>query len=191
MKNDKKIFRKLRHQRKILNQGFSRSDGLYDIESIIIDTKSYDIPRKNRNPLTAGQPLHEMIVKLTIDMNLKIISAEARTESAPYKICKQANSNIKNLIGETIGPGWRKKVHSSIGGTNGCTHVRELLISMATVAFQTLYGERSRLKREAISKGLKDPFPEKAGVSPLLNSCFAFDEKSEVTKDLWPDYWVE
>ena len=56
--------------------------------SIIIDTKSYDIPRKNRNPLTAGQPLHEMIVKLTIDMNLKIISAEARTESAPYKICK-------------------------------------------------------------------------------------------------------
>ena len=62
---------------------------------------------------------------------------------------------------------------------------------MATVAFQTLYGERSRLKREAISKGLKDPFPEKAGVSPLLNSCFAFDEKSEVTKDLWPDYWVE
>ena len=77
MKNDKRVFRKLRHQRKILNQGFSRSDGLYDIESIIIDTKSYDIPRKNRNPLTAGHPLHEMIVKLTIDMNLKIISAEA------------------------------------------------------------------------------------------------------------------
>ena len=36
MKNDKRVFRKLRHQRKILNQGFSRSDGLYDIESIII-----------------------------------------------------------------------------------------------------------------------------------------------------------
>ena len=191
MKNDQKFFRSLLHQRQILSQGFSRNDGLYDIESRIVDIKSYEIPRNKRKSLPAGKPLHEMIVKLTVDMDLKIIFAEAITEASPYEICKNANTNLNKLIGETISPGWRKKVHSIIGGTNGCTHVRELLISVATVAFQTLYGERSRLKREAISKGLKDPFPEKAGVSPLLNSCFAFDEKSEVTKDLWPDYWIE
>ena len=140
--------RQLLHSRTVFSQGFLRKDGLIDIVGIITDTKSYDIPKSNGTILNSGEPLHEMKVTLTINMEMKVIDANAETYSAPYKICKEANFKTSGLIGETVGPGWKVKVNTIIGGSNGCTHVRELLISMATVAYQTIYGEKSRLTRD-------------------------------------------
>jgi len=181
--------RKLLHSRNVFSQGFLRNDGLIDIEGTIKDTKSYNISKSNGTILYSGEPLHKMKVFLTISMEMKIIDANAETHSAPYKICKEANFKTNELIGETIGPGWKAKVNSIIGGGSGCTHVRELLVSMATVAYQTIYGEKSRLAREAKQKGIKNPFPNNPSKPPLLNTCYAFDETSEVTKEQWPKYW--
>ena len=181
--------RKLLHSRTVFSQGFLRKDGLIDIVGSIKDTKSYDIPKSNGTILNSGEPLHEMKVTLTINMEMKIINANAETYSAPYKICKEANFKTNGLIGETVGPGWKAKVNTIIGGSNGCTHVRELLVSMATVAYQTIYGEKSRLTREAKQKGIKNPFPNNPSKPTLLNTCYAFDETSEVTKKQWPKYW--
>ena len=36
------------------------------------------------------------------------------------------------------GGGWRRAVNEAVGGTKGCTHLKELLMPAATVAFQTL-----------------------------------------------------
>ena len=67
--------------------------------------------------------------------------------------------------------------------------MRELLISMATVSFQTVYGEKSKRTREAINNGKKDPYPGDISRPSLLNTCYAFDERSEVTKKQWPEHW--
>jgi hypothetical protein len=37
-----------------------------------------------------------------------------------------------------MGPGWRQAIDRTIGGVQGCTHLRELLFNMATAAFQTI-----------------------------------------------------
>ena len=183
------ISRSLLHSRTIFSEGYLREDGLFDIESIIKDTKSYDIPRTNGNVLKKGAPLHEMHIILTINLEMKIIDISAKTISAPYKICSDANFKIKSLIGETIGPGWKNKINKHLGNIEGCTHVRELLVSMATVSFQTVYGEKSKRTREAISNGKKDPYPRDISRPSLLNTCYAFDERSEVTKKQWPEHW--
>ena len=129
------------------------------------------------------------MVKITLDINLTIIDVSAETLSAPYDICTGANFKIKNLIGEQIGPGWKNRVNKVIGNNEGCTHVREFLVSMATVSFQTIYVERSRLSREAFRNNKPNPFPKKDRKPSLLNTCFAFDERSEVTQKLWPNYF--
>tara|TARA_B100001121_G_scaffold291061_1_gene291476 strand:- start:38 stop:247 length:210 start_codon:yes stop_codon:yes gene_type:complete len=59
------------------------------------------------------------------------------------------------------------KVNKITGNSEGCTHVRELLVSLATVAFQTIHGEKSRQTREALSKKKTNPFSEKK-----WNACF-------------------
>ena len=183
--------RRLCHTRKVFCDGFIREDGFYEIEGRMVDTKSHDIPQKNDKILFKGEALHDMYVLLVINENMVVQSSVAVTNSAPYEICKNANFKIENLNGLKIGTGWRKKITSSIGGCNGCTHIRELLMSMATVAFQTVNGEKTRLRRVAKNKGRSDPLPVDNSSPPLLNSCFAFDESSEVTKDLWPEYWVK
>ena len=186
---EKTISRSLLHSRNISSEGYVRKDGLFDIESTIKDTKSYDIPRTDGSYLKKGDPLHEMHIILTINLEMKIIDISAKTASAPYKICSNANFKIKSLIGETIGPGWKNKINKYIGDVEGCTHVRELLVSMATVSFQTVYGEKSKRTREAINNGKKDPYPSDISRPTLLNTCYAFDERSEVTKKQWPKHW--
>ncbi len=191
MTNESKNYfkRTLLHSRNVYSNGYLRHDGFFEIEGTIVDKKSYDIPKSDGTVLSEGEPLHKMIVKLTLDINMKIIDVSAETISAPYEICNGANFKIKNLIGEKIGPGWKNRVNKIIGKNNGCTHVRELLVSMATVAFQTIYGEKSRQTREAIKIKKTNPFPAPSGKPALLNTCFAFDERSEVTKQQWPNYF--
>ena len=191
MNINKKIDRKLCHTREVFSQGYRRIDGLYDIESVLTDTKSYSFQKFDGSKLLSGEPLHKMKICLTIDINLKIHNIHAETKESPYKICKSANFKIESLIGETISHGWKNKINSLIGRSNGCTHIRELMASMATVAFQTIFGEKSRIARSALREGKPNPFPEKKGPPDLLDSCYAYGKSSEITKKIWPDHWVK
>ena len=190
-KNKDANYRSLLHSRNIFSKGYLRNDGFFEIESIIKDIKSYDIPKSDGSVLTTGSPLHEMHVILKINIELKILDISAKTISAPYKICSGANFKIKSLIGETIGPGWKNKINKLIGNIDGCTHIRELLVSMATVSFQTIYGEKARRKREAVKNDSINPDTNNNTKPFLLNTCYAFDETSEVVKQEWPKYFKE
>ena len=181
--------RSLLHSRNVFSQGYLRKDGFFEIESIIKDIKSYDIPKSDGSVLITGEPLHEMHVILKINMEFKILDISAKTISAPYELCSDANFKIKSLIGETIGPGWKNKINKLIGNTDGCTHVRELLVSMATVSFQTVYGEKTRRTREKVKSDSKNRDTNNNTKPFLLNTCYAFDEKSNVVKKEWPKYF--
>lgn len=154
------------HERTINLKGYARSDGLMDIEGEIIDTKGYDFPNRERGVIVAGEALHHMKVKITIDDNLTIQAAEAETRAGPYAICPSATLGFGALVGLQIGRGWRAKVRQAIGGITGCTHITELMGPIATVAMQTYFGEQARKKRAA---GL--PNEEANDVSSLADSC--------------------
>ena len=98
----------LLHKREVSSKGYIRSDRMFDIEGNITDKKSYDIPKSDGTILKEGDPLHKMVVKITLDINMTIIDVSAETLSAPYDICTGANFKIENLIGEEIGP-WMEK----------------------------------------------------------------------------------
>ena len=168
------------HHRKIDFRGYRRADGLWDIEGHLVDTKSYPFKNLYRGEIKPGEALHNMRIRLTIDDSFLIHDAEAVTDNGPFEVCPAITPNFKKMIGVTIAAGWRREIRSRLGGTEGCTHLVELLTGMATVAFQTLY--------PTLSKRNKDkPVTKKPR---LIDSCHAFRSDGEVVKASWPDYYT-
>ena len=163
--------RKAVHKRQINCNGFVRSDGLYDIEAELTDHKTYAFPSDFRGTVTPDLPVHHMILRVTINKELVIQHAEAITITGPYAICPTANEVFHNLVGLQIGPGWRRKVQAAVGGRHGCTHITELLGPVATIAYQTLYGEEARQNRQLGPMTDRD---KQASRTQLANSCVGY-----------------
>jgi hypothetical protein len=163
------------HKRQINCNGFVRADGLYDIEAELTDHKTYDFPSDFRGTVTPDLAVHHMVLRITIDRDRVIQHAEAITITGPYAICPTANAVFDNLVGLQIGPGWRRKVQAAIGGRHGCTHITELLGPVATIAYQTLYGEEARQKRQSGTLSDQD---KQVSRSQLANSCVGYADDS-------------
>ena len=159
------------HKRQINCNGFVRKDGLYDIEAELTDHKTYPFPSDFRGIVTPDLPVHHMILRVTINKERMIQHAEAITVTGPYAICPTANEVFQNLIGLQIGPGWRRKVQAAIGGRHGCTHITEMLGPVATIAYQTLYGEEARQNRKL---GPMTDREKQASRTQLANSCVGY-----------------
>ncbi len=122
------------------------------IEARLTDTKSYGFATDDRPWIDPGEPLHGMSMRMTVDEDMTIVGFEASTDYSPYRICPEIAPNYAKLVGIRIGRGFMRAVAERVGGTHGCTHLRELLQPMATVAFQTLYPVRARRDREAAGR---------------------------------------
>ena len=175
--------REHRHTRQIECRGYRREDGLWDIEGHLTDVKSYAFDNAFRGRVEAGVPVHDMWVRLTVDAALKVHAAEAETIAGPYRICPQAAPAVEQLAGLTIGPGWRGKVRRRIGGTNGCTHIVEMLQPLATVAFQTVFADRRKWSDEAKQWG-------KSEKPPHIDSCYALRSDGEAVREHYPIWYT-
>lgn len=171
------------HNRDILMRGYQRADGLFDIEAQLTDTKSYSFDNQSRGTVPPGEPLHGMWVRLTVGEDMVIRSCEAITDFAPYAVCPQAAPNFAALAGVSIGIGFNRAVKERVGGVLGCTHLREVLAQMATVAFQTIgpmRWRRQQAEREAaIASGERLP-PFKRSLP--IGSCLAYAPDGEVVR---------
>jgi hypothetical protein len=190
--------RELLHSRDIVLRGFRRADGLYDIEAQLTDTKSHGSASHDRGYIAAGEPIHGMWLRLTLDEERCIVACEAASDHTPYTVCPAAAPNFARLAGLRIRPGFLREAAKRVGGTIGCTHLRELLQQVATTAYQTIDSERAR--REAARAGEVDPpgsdrpdvrVAEKMGGPPtILNTCIAYGSDSPVVQRRWPQLYT-
>ncbi len=126
------------HTREVRIEGFQCSDGLWDIEWRLSDVKDHDFEHV-AGVRPAGRPIHELWLRIAVDEHLCIHEAEARMEGVPFPgTCDEVADRYARLVGLSIGPGFRRRASELVGGTAGCTHVTELLWSVATAAYQTL-----------------------------------------------------
>jgi len=173
------------HLRNIECHGYRRSDGLFDIEGRVTDSKTYDFPNDFRGHIKAGENIHDMSLRLTLNQDLVIHEVEADFESHPYRICPDIAPAFHVLKGLKIGPGWIRKARSLLGKTKGCTHLVELLGPLATVAFQTIVSIRQRQEKEPTTRAGAKP-----GRPPQLDSCHAYASDSEVVRKHWPNFYT-
>lgn len=172
--------RKHIHTRSIDCNGYQRDDGLWDIEGRLLDTKSYSFENADRGGINAGEPIHSMAVRLTLDDDLVVQSAEALTEAGPFSLCGDITDVFDKLVGLKIGRGWRKAVQEVMGRTAGCTHLTDMILGpMAVTAFQTV--APARKSRETSGK---------KGRPGTLDTCHALASDSPTVARIWPDYYT-
>lgn len=175
------------HTRRILCEGFQRDDGMWDIEASIVDTKTYEVEEPFRGVRAPGTHVHDMQVRLTIDDDMVVHAIEVVSNEAPYDPCFTVAPSFQGLVGAKIGAGWRRAVNEAVGGTKGCTHIKELLFPMATVAYQTL-GSWPKRRKDGSTRLLQLETDPEASAKPLyfLNGCRAWATDGPVVERLYP-----
>jgi hypothetical protein len=169
------------HIRRIECQGFQREDGLWDIEAHMTDVKTHAHSRRDGGiARAAGEPVHDMWLRVTIDLDFVIHDCEAVTAQGPYRTCGAITPNFKALIGVKIGPGWRRKTLELLGGTRGCTHLVELLGPLATTAYQST--GRARAERDKLAPSGKKPYQ--------IDSCHIYNSDGPAVLERWPQWYT-
>lgn len=170
------VERELTHTRRVRYEAYKRSDGLWDIEGHLLDTKNHDF-RLKTGVRRAGQAIHDMWIRVTIDRNFNILDAVAATDAVPYPGgCDRVPPVYRQLIGLNLIRGFRKKTWEILGGVKGCTHITEMLAGLPTAAIQSFAGEMPE-EREDGGK----PFQ--------LDQCQALETGSETVRRWYPKWY--
>ena len=192
------------HTRTVTCQGFLRHDGLWDVEGRIVDVKTYPFENEWRGRVETGTPVHEMWIRLTIDDRMEVREVAAATDHSPFQVCPDILPNFQRLVGVKIGHGFTREVRARLGGTQGCTHIVEMLQQVATVAFQTTVSERARTLRKqqkaaAPAEATADPAQtvdaaktaDKPKRRPIVvDTCHAWKGDGPLVQRYLPDFFT-
>jgi hypothetical protein len=170
------VERELTHTRRVRYEGYKRADGRWDIEAHLTDVKNHDFHLRT-GVRRAGQPIHDMWLRLTIDRGFNVVDALASSDAVPYPGgCENAAPVYRNLIGLCLLKDFRRQVFELLGRTKGCTHLTEMLAGMPTAAIQTFAGEM----KEDRGDGTR-PFQ--------LDQCLALETSAETVRKWYPKWY--
>lgn len=171
------------HDRRITLQGYRRADGLWDIDGELLDVKNYDYRSSENAERHAGEPLHHMKIRLTVDATMTVRAIAVAMAATPFPECHAGAAPLQALVGASLARGWRKAIDAAAGGIAGCTHLRELLPAMATAAFQTITHDLATQKR------LRGEDPLAGGRPPAsFGQCIAWDFDGPVVRRVAPKF---
>jgi hypothetical protein len=169
------VERELTHTRRVRYEGYKRADGLWDIEAHLTDIKNHDFNLKT-GVRRAGQPVHSMWIRITIDRRMHIVAAAASSDAVPYPGgCETIAPAYGKLVGLSLLKDFRKKARELLGGVKGCTHLTEMLGGLPTAAIQTFAGE---IPEDRADGG--KPFQ--------LDQCHALETSSETVRQWYPKW---
>jgi hypothetical protein len=172
------------HTRNVVYRGYHREDGLWDIEAELTDTKTYTLERSEKGAMPPGTPVHDMAIRATVDDTMTIREIASSMDHTPFGECQQGKDPMQQMVGVTMGPGWRQAIERALGGTRGCTHLRELLFNMATAAYQTIPSYRERLRRQSGAPQVESDHPPYH-----LGRCIAWDLDGPVVQRYYPKFF--
>ncbi len=173
------VARELNHTRRLEIACYRRGDGLWDIEGRMLDvrpTPYFDIER----PRAAGEPIHDIRLRLTIDGEFEVLKSEAAMPAGAYDHCPLVLPNYSALEGLRIGPGWNKRARERLGGIKGCTHLVEMLAQMASAAMQALWNQ---LSEDDPERG------DELGVA-TIDTCYAYRSDGRLVARKWPEHYT-
>lgn len=129
-----------KHARAMSVEAFARDDGLWDLDAHLTDVKTFDT-RLAAAVRPAGQPVHELWLRVTIDTDFNIVDAAAASDAVPYAgYCDTIADAYRRLIGLNLMRGFRQAVKDRLSGIEGCTHITELALILPTAAVQAFAG---------------------------------------------------
>ncbi|MFG5409147.1 DUF2889 domain-containing protein [Piscinibacter sakaiensis] len=133
--------RQLRHRRTLDVQVYDRGDGHWEVDARLSDVKTRDVRLAN-GIRAAGEPIHDMQLRLVIDEQMNILEAGSEGTWLPYPgQCDQHGEAYGRLVGLNLMRGFRREVQARVGGLQGCTHLTELAQVLPTAVIQAFAGD--------------------------------------------------
>ena len=168
------------HTRHIEMHAYEREDGLFEVEGRVVDRKPHDHgPIRGDRMVRAGEPIHNLSVRIVFDLDLVVHEVTTQSLAYPYAQCPEGGAALAHLKGLKMSAGWGAEVRRLLGGAASCTHLRELLMPMATTAFQSLSARR-----------LKEPDRLDATGRPVkIDSCYAYGAERQLVQVHWPRFY--
>ena len=162
-------------------RGWARDDGLFEVEGRVTDRKPHDFTSpKGTKIVPANLPIHDMGVRLVFDEDMVVRAVTTFTDASPYADCPDGGAALQALVGLRIGGGWSGEVRKRLGGASSCTHLRELLIPLATAAYQSMTMKRMDLPDQL----------DASGKPVKVDSCYAYASNRGVVLHRWPDFYT-
>ena len=168
------------HRRALDVQVYSRDDGLFEVEAELTDTKARDVPMGG-GIRKAGEPIHDMLLRLVVDRQLNIIEADSQTRWMPYPgVCDQHGNVYEKLVGLNLMKGFRLGVKDRLAGIKGCSHLTELCQVLPTAVIQAFAGVVIDTREGDEASG-QPPFQ--------LDKCHALRRDSENVQTHYPRWY--
>ena len=169
--------RQLKHRRNVDVQVFARGDGLWEVDAVLVDTKTRTLQMAD-GPRPAGTPIHEMLLRLVVDRQLNVLEAGSETRWMPYPgHCDDHGDAYQALAGLNLLKGFRAAVKERLGGSLGCTHLTELTQVLPTAVIQAFAGEVIDTREDGEHK----PFQ--------LDRCHALRSDGAAVKLFYPRWY--
>jgi hypothetical protein len=171
--------RQLKHRRQIDVQVFVRSDGLWEVDATLVDTKTRDAQMAD-GLRPAGQPIHDMLLRLVITAQFDILQAGSATRAMPYPgICSEHGDAYRQLVGLNLMRNFHRDVRARLGGSKACTHLTELAQVLPTAVVQGFAGEV--LDTRGTAEGASQPFQ--------IDRCHALRSSGQAVREHYPRWY--
>lgn len=171
--------RQLKHTRRIDVQIYARGQGLWEVDAVISDVKTRDADLAN-GVRRAGDPIHDMLLRLVIDEAFNVLEAGSETRAMPYPgECDQLGDAYGRLVGLNLLKGFRFAVLERLGGVAGCTHLTELAQVLPTAVVQAFAGDVINTRGDGANA--KQPFQ--------LDRCHALRTDGNVVRSHYPRWY--
>lgn len=169
--------RQLKHRRSINVQIYARGNGLWEVDAEIIDVKTRDAKLAGGLRL-AGDPIHDMLLRIVVNEQLDIVEAGSETRWMPYPgHCDDHDDAYASLVGLNLLKGFRQAVKERLGGVAGCTHITELTQVLPTAVIQAFAGEVIDTREDSASR----PFQ--------IDRCHALRSDGAAVKIFYPRWY--
>jgi Protein of unknown function (DUF2889) len=169
--------RLLKHERCIQVRAYARSDGLWEIDAFVRDSKTRTTTTAGQDRL-AGEPIHDLHLRIVIDTAFNVLQSGADSLAVPYPgHCDHHGDRYQALVGLNLLQGFKRAVRERLGGVLGCTHLTELADVLPTAVVQAFAGDVLRVDPDSETK----PFQ--------LDRCHALAADAEAVRLHYPRWF--
>lgn len=173
--------RQLKHRRSIDVAVYACGQGRWEVEARLVDVKARDYPLAG-GVRRAGDPVHDMTLRLVIDEQMNILAAGAQTDWMPYPgHCNAYGDAYGRLVGLNLMRRFRQNVKERLGGIQGCTHLTEMAQVLPTAVVQAFAGEVLDTQESGQAQTDRQPFQ--------IDRCHALRADGEAVRTYYPRWY--
>lgn len=168
--------RRLQHRRSLVVEVYSRPGGLWEVDALLTDVKTRDV-QMEVGLRRAGEPIHQMLLRLVVDEHFDVVAAGSETRWMPYPgQCDDHADSYGRLVGLNLLRGFRHGLRERVGGVLGCTHITELAQVIPTAVVQAFAG--LVIDTRGSQEGAERPFQ--------IDRCHALRSEGDVVRQHYP-----